>query len=34
MKTTSQIGHFIEIANMQETYEDKGIVFLKLLRDD
>lgn len=34
MKTTSQIGHFVEIANMQETYENKGIVFLKLLRDD
>ena len=34
MKSSEEIGHLIEISNMEHTYEKKGQEFLKLLRDD
>lgn len=34
MKSTEKLGKMIEIANMKETYEEKGYEFLRLLRED
>ena len=34
MKSTRELGHIIEVANMKETYEEKGYEFLKLIKDD
>ena len=34
MESREKLGEIIELANMKDTYEEKGYEFLRLLRDD